>query len=78
MPPIINLNWENPLLFALFTILTTFGFILTRPPTVQFEHRGQMHTLKCLKETFIFKILVCLGLIISNLPNGQKVMLYLI
>ena len=43
---------ERPLFCALFTIRTTFGFILTHPPTVQFEHTGQLNA-HTLKDTFV-------------------------
>ncbi len=36
---------------------TTFGFILTHPPTIQFEHRGQINA-HILKDTFVYKISV--------------------
>ncbi len=48
---------ERPLFCALFTIRTTFGLILIDPPTVQFEHRGQLNA-HTLKDTFVFRILV--------------------
>ena len=48
---------ERPLFCALFTIRTMFGLILTHPPTIQFEHRGQINA-HTLKDTFVFKILV--------------------
>ncbi len=41
---------------CIFTIRTMFGFIVTHPPTVQFEHRGQINV-HTLKDTFVFKIL---------------------
>ncbi len=48
---------ERPLFCALFTIQTMFEFILTHPPTIQFEHRGQINV-HTLKDTLVFNILV--------------------
>ncbi len=48
---------EHPLFCALFTIQTTFRFILAHPPTIQFEHRGQINV-HTLKDAFVFTIQV--------------------